>query len=177
MDVDTQDNLIFSICLLEARGLASRLDTHSFWAELSRKHEEPWEVRPATILRTTTWHRPLQKDLGSWGILITYYLQALPVPRHFECQRLLSSAHIPEVSQQMPQENNLSVAVRSVKRFFKVKSRIPANTFKFSGTGSSLTELKIFKRGLGGSQLPQLTHTVQPPLPPPSLTSTQFCHL
>jgi len=54
MDVDTQYNLIFSICLLEARGLMSCQDAHYFQTELSRKHEKCWEIRLATVLKTTT---------------------------------------------------------------------------------------------------------------------------
>lgn len=118
---DTQYNLIFSICLLEARGLMSRQDAHSFQAELSRKPEKPREVKPATVLKKTTWYFLLQKGLGSCSISITYYSQALSVPRHFEWQPLLSWTHIPELSQQMSWENSLSITVRSVKRFFKVK--------------------------------------------------------
>lgn len=119
MDMDTLYNLTFSICLLEARGLMSCQDAHSFQAEMSRKHEKPWEVKPATVLKATPWHFLLHKDLGSCGVSVTYYLQALPVPRHFEWQPLLSWTHIPELSQQMSQENNLSIIVRSVKRPFK----------------------------------------------------------
>lgn len=148
MDMDTQYNLIFSICLLEARGLMSRQDAHSFQAELSRKHEKPWEVKPATVLKTTTWHFLLQKDLGNCSVSITYYLQALSVPRRLERQPLLSWTHVPELSEQMSWENNLSLMVRSVKRFFKVKPRVPANILKFPGTGSSSTELKSFKQDL-----------------------------
>lgn len=130
MAVDTQCNPIFSVCLLEARGLMSCQGAHSFQAELSRKHEKPWEVKPATVLKKTTWHLLLQKDLGSCSISISYYLQALSVPGHFKWQPLLSWTHIPELSQQMSWENNLSVMVRSVKRFFMVKLRVWASNFQ-----------------------------------------------
>lgn len=145
MDTDTPYNLLFLICLLEARGLRQCWDAHSFQEELSSQHGKPWEVKPATVLKTTPWYFLLQTDLGSCSVSITYYLEALSVPRHFEWQSLLSWTHIPELSQKMSWENNVTVMVRSMKRFFKVKPRVPADIQKLLSTGSSSTELKSFQ--------------------------------
>lgn len=93
--MNTQYNLIFSIWLLEARGLMLCQDTHSFQVELSRKPEQLREVKPARFLKISTWHFLVQKDLGSCSVPITYYLQALSVPRHVEWQPLLPWTHIP----------------------------------------------------------------------------------
>lgn len=143
MYMDTKYNLIFSIWLLEARELISCQDAHSLQVELSRKHEKSWEIKPAAVLKTITWHFLLQKDLGSCSVFIAYYLQALSVPRHFEWQALLAWTYIPESSQQMSQEN-LSILVKSVKRFFKVKPRVPLHILKFSDTGCPSTKLNSF---------------------------------
>lgn len=147
MYMDIKYNLIFSIWLLKARELMSCQDVHSLQVEPSRKHEKPWEIKQAAVLNTITWYFLLQKDLGSCSVFIAYYLQALSVPRHFEWQPLLAWTYIPESSQQMSQEN-LSILVRSVKKFFKVKPRVPLNILRFSDKGSSSTKLKSFNMAL-----------------------------
>lgn len=70
-------------------------DTHSFQVDPSKKPEQLQEVKPARFLKISTWRFLVKKDLGSCSVPITYYLQALSVPKHVEWQPLLPRAHIP----------------------------------------------------------------------------------